>query len=112
MSRGLGRVQRKLLELLADGEHHGSLHLARDVYSIPFNNDGWQIVSNSRSAAIRRALRALAKAGLVEDCGRGCYSERYWCLAGRKKDLEERDRDALRKALFDLAREQQAPRES
>jgi hypothetical protein len=61
MSRGLGPLQERLLEALADGRLYTSNTLAVLVYGIEPSADGLAYVTEAQSVAIRRALNGLMK---------------------------------------------------
>jgi hypothetical protein len=61
MSRGLGPLQERLLEALADGRLYRALDLAVTVYDIQPSADGLRYVSEVQSVAVRRALNGLMK---------------------------------------------------
>jgi len=88
MSRGLGKVQRMCLEVLAgQREEIDSIVIAAKAL-------GKDEISDSEHVSFRRALRQLARAGKVVDMGRAYHNRRrYWALpeiAKRSFDLTER----------------------
>ena len=64
MSKGKGHVQRTIIEALAYIGHADSLTIAFMVF-------GENPVPTAQAASVRRALRKLAEAGEITDCGRG-----------------------------------------
>ena len=77
MSRGLGKIQRDCLEVfkLNDGELLDSIQVAIGVVCR-------DTITDSELASVRRALRKLAKAGLVVDMARRGWASntRHWAL--------------------------------
>jgi hypothetical protein len=69
VSRGHGRIQRRLLEILEHATQADTFTLASAVYDIK-PNDGVKMISEAQLVAVRRALAGLAKEGKVFDCGR------------------------------------------
>ncbi len=70
MSRGLGRVQRSVMDVLSWGGGLTSFDLAAQVYGAITLPDGRCSVSNAQRAAVRRALSSLQRRGLAFQCGR------------------------------------------
>ena len=59
MSRGLGKVQRSVMDVLSRGGGLTSFDLAAQVYGAITLPDGRCSVSNAQHAAVRRALSSL-----------------------------------------------------
>jgi hypothetical protein len=71
MSKGLGRVQRRLLDVLSDERAYSSTTLACEVYEVPRDpNDGRRWITETQSVSVLRALRRLAKSGKIRCLGR------------------------------------------
>jgi hypothetical protein len=65
MSRGYGSLQRRILEVLADGQSRTTLRLVADAYGV-LGEDGVARVSDAQLVSARRALRSLHKKGAVK----------------------------------------------
>jgi hypothetical protein len=80
MSRGLGRVERDVLEVFQN-------HAERTINSIEITAliVGRDTVTESEASSCRRALRSLARQGKIVDLGRtGCrFGRRYYALPDR-----------------------------
>jgi hypothetical protein len=76
MSHGLGVIQRGCLEVLALNKSD-----VLDSIAIAGLVVGRQTITEAEHVSVRRALRKLAKAGLVIDLGRGFrQGRRHWAL--------------------------------
>lgn len=76
MSKGLGNVQRKILDLFATdpGQMWDSITIAGRVFDM-------NPVGDSECVSVRRALRKLAASGDIECMGHGWHDGRKrWCL--------------------------------
>ena len=78
MSRGLGKVQRSVMDLLSRGGGLTSFDLAAQVYGVVTLPDGRCPVSNAQRAAVRRALASLQRRGLTFQCGRTRQARAMW----------------------------------
>src|ERR671932_1013940 len=78
MSRGLGKVQRSVMDVLSRGGGLTSFDLAAQVYRVPVRADGRWSVSNAQRAAVRRALSSLQRRGLTFQCGRNRQGRAAW----------------------------------
>jgi hypothetical protein len=73
MSRGLGKLQHKIIAALADGRV--------DTIGLTCRLTGMNPCPAIDVVNVRRALRSLARRGLVVDLGRGFVAgRRYWAL--------------------------------
>jgi hypothetical protein len=71
MSRGLGKLQRDLLEILEESDQEiNTITLAAIAYRIQPDETGFRGINDAQHAAVRRALRGLHKRGLVVELGR------------------------------------------
>jgi len=70
MSKGLGKIQRALLEMLSD-EPRSERELACDIYKIEPDANGRYVCSDAQYVAVRRALRRLKQLGYVDDMWTG-----------------------------------------
>ena len=77
MSRGLGNVQRSLMDVLNRGGGLTSFDLAAQVCGAITLPDGRGSVSNAQRAAVRRALASLQRRGLFQ-CGRNRQGRAAW----------------------------------
>lgn len=69
MSKGLGKTQLLVLERLkARGKALSALDIAGDIYYPEHECWDWQPPTEAKLVSVRRAIRSLAKAGLVK-CG-------------------------------------------
>jgi hypothetical protein len=76
MSRGHGKLQRRLLEILnSEARVFGTFELATRAFDVPPRRSGPTLITAAQEVAARRALRKLADEGAVNDL-------RY---AGRRK---------------------------
>jgi hypothetical protein len=80
MSRGLGKLQRELLETLEENAFEiDTLTLAAVAYRLQRDARGSYGISNAQHTAVRRALCNLHKQGLVVELGRKSYCNRcHW----------------------------------
>jgi hypothetical protein len=80
MSRGLGKLQRDLLETLEENNKSiDTLTLAALVYDVQPDANGVHRINNAQHTAVRRAMRNLHKRGLVVDLERPhSDARRYW----------------------------------
>ena len=77
MSKGHGRVERAVLEMLKLNNQMGAPALAAMVYRTDAElQTGERFVSNAERAAVRRALASLQKQGLVVKLGNMFHGER------------------------------------
>jgi hypothetical protein len=76
MSKGLGRIQRALLDTLADGEGHTAIEVACLVYGVEPKADGTRYCTDAQYAAVRRALCGLKRLGYVDDKWMGMGTRR------------------------------------
>jgi len=65
MSRGYGSLQRRILEVVADGLVRTTARLAADAYDVKPSEDGITRLSDAQLVTVRRALRSLTKKGSV-----------------------------------------------
>jgi hypothetical protein len=84
MSRGLGWLQRTVLQILeAQDRRMDTFEITATTYSVEQDADGnrrWG--TDAQHTAVRRALRRLAKQGKAVKLGRGYIrSRRYWANA-------------------------------
>jgi hypothetical protein len=77
MSRGLGRIQRECLRVIAGYEAGGvrptTFNVAADVYHVEHDADGSRMINDAQHVATKRALATLRRKGLVtgqQDMGR------------------------------------------
>src|SRR5919199_698145 len=78
MSRGLGRVQRSVMDLLSQGGGLTSFDLAAQVYGVVTLPNGTCTVSSAQRAAVRRAVASLQRRGLTVQCGRTHQGRAVW----------------------------------
>ena len=78
MSRGLGKVQRSVMDVLSWGDGLTSFDLAAQVYGAITLPDNRWTVSNAQRAAVRRALASLQRRGLTFQCGRTHQGRAVW----------------------------------
>ena len=91
MTRGLGKLQRDLLEILEEStEKLSTITLAAIAYRVQPDEIGFRGINDAQHVAVRRALRGLYKRGLVTELGRRRHRDnrRYW--ASLKVGLPER----------------------
>jgi hypothetical protein len=69
MSRGLGRIQREALRVIARYEAAGrrptTFNIAAEVYGVERDEDGNRLVSDAQHTATKRALAKLRRSGVV-----------------------------------------------
>ena len=94
MSRGLGKVQRMCLSVLAQEPE------PMDSITIAAKAMGHDVINDSEHVSFRRALRKLARAGKVVDIGRAFHDRRRrWALPdAAKRYFEEYERFFGRKS--------------
>jgi hypothetical protein len=91
MSRGLGKIQRMCMDVLANQES------MLDSIEIAGKALGKKEINDSEHVSFRRALRKLARAGMIVDMGRGFHDgRRRWALP----DVAKREFDELRQLGF------------
>lgn len=84
MSRGLGKVQRMCVNVLAQDSE------PRDSISIAATALDKDMINESEHVSFRRALRKLARAGKVVDLGRSFHNKRrHWALPDAAKRYNE-----------------------
>jgi len=91
MSRGPGKVQRRVLDLFAAKPDWmpDSIELAARVFD---KNP----ISDSEHVSVRRALRALVQSGVVVDMGRHWHDNRKrWCLPAKARAYHARVEQAF-----------------
>jgi hypothetical protein len=66
MSRGLGRIQRECLRVLAVGERLTTFTIAAEVYQVKQNKNGDRPVNHAQHIATARALANLRDKGLLK----------------------------------------------
>lgn len=88
MSRGLGKVQRMCLSVLAQEPE------PMDSITVAARAMGKDVINDSEHVSFRRALRKLARAGKVVDIGRAFHNKRrHWALPdAAKRYIEEYER--------------------
>ena len=84
MSRGLGRIQRGILEVLQYGQKE-TIALAGIIYAVAPGED----VTEAQHAAVRRALKTLQRAGKVEQLFIGHMGRAYWATLEKAKAYRE-----------------------
>lgn len=95
MSRGIGAIQRRLVETLE--QHEGLLdtfELAAHAYGL---NPDTALLEEAQLVAVRRALRGLARKGVIADLGRRGWSggRRRWANLGAAARYRERTKAAF-----------------
>ena len=69
MSRGLGRIQRDCLRVIAkcqaSGRQPTTFNIAAEVYRIKPDSDGNRMCNDAQHTAVKRALVSLRRKGLV-----------------------------------------------
>ena len=78
MSRGFGRVQRALMDVLNAGRAVTSFELAAKVYGTIGEPGGEPSVTRAQRSAVRCALASLRRRGLVFQCGRNRMGRAVW----------------------------------
>jgi hypothetical protein len=70
MSRGLGRIERECLRVIAKNEAAGkpstTIDIGGDVYETKRDRRGRRTINDAQHAAVRRALTGLRRKGLVK----------------------------------------------
>jgi predicted transcriptional regulator len=101
MSRGLGKVEKAVLETI---EHDRAKPL--DSYTIAFRISGDEYPTESRYSSTRRALTKLCKKGLITHMGDGWrFGCSHYMLPDEGKAYRERDarETATARAMFGLS---------
>src|SRR5215216_3723479 len=71
MSRGLGKIQHRLIKILrAHPGHLDTFELTARVYELSPDERGHVVLSHVQVGAVRRALRALVNKGIIATVGR------------------------------------------
>ncbi len=85
MSRGLGRVERAVLEVLRQERQRQailprltSFEITARVFGVPQGADGEYALSEAQRASVRRALLSLRRRGLVFRCGFNRLGRARW----------------------------------
>src|SRR5919199_6391488 len=78
MSRGFGRVQRAVMDVLNAGRAVTSFELAAKVYGTASEPGGGPCVTKAQRSAVRRALASLQQRGLAFQCGRNRLGRAVW----------------------------------
>ncbi len=69
MSRGLGRIERECLRVIADYEAAGkeptTFNIAAEVYRVERDKNGNRMINDAQHVAAKRALASLRRKGLV-----------------------------------------------
>ena len=88
MSRGHGKIQRRVLELLSQDEPGGfwAIQLAAQVFECPVVR-GTTLVTRAQLHAVERALRKLAAEGLVATISGRIHRRKIWLEKSRADDL-------------------------
>jgi hypothetical protein len=77
MSRGLGAVQRRILEILsAEDGLIDTLEIAGRVFDCAADAHGVVLISPAQAVSVRRACRGLVEAGKIADLGRHWHNGR------------------------------------
>lgn len=72
MSRGHGKVQQRLLDILnGDDRAFETFELTARVFDVSSNEDGEILVTDAQLVAVRRALQRLACERVIRSFGRG-----------------------------------------
>jgi hypothetical protein len=104
MSRGHGRIERALLAILDVADNHlNTFELTAAVFTLQPDNTGLVVISPARIGAVRRALRKLAREGLVVPVGssktspgRGWHDRRaHWISARTLPAYRQREEASL-----------------
>ncbi|MBR1237732.1 hypothetical protein [Bradyrhizobium sp. AUGA SZCCT0182] len=94
MSRGLGRIQREVLALIAarrirDKECDlDTYQLTRLVYDVKPDENDFHRLTDAQVVAVRRALRGLERAGMVARLYRTSQNREVWATAERAAQHE------------------------
>lgn len=93
MSKGLGRVQRECLRVIAECEAAGkrptTFNVACEVYHVPRDRNGDRLCSDAQHVATKRALAGLRRKGLVageQEVELSAHGERSFVLAKSPTD--------------------------
>jgi hypothetical protein len=65
MSKGLGKIQRRVLDEMAALGRTDTFELTAAVFDVKPSEDGVRLLSTTQLSSVRRAVRRLAKLGLV-----------------------------------------------
>jgi hypothetical protein len=101
MSRGLGRIQREVLALIAarrirDRECDlDTYQLTRLVYDVKPDENDFHLLTDAQVVAVRRALRGLERAGKVARLYRTGKNREVWATLERAAQ-HEREIEAMR----------------
>ena len=82
MSRGHGKVERAVLEVLAKHKLVNTFTIAAAVYLIQPNEQGSRIMTDAQLVSVRRALRKLEACGAAVRVHRGYNKRAYWAAEG------------------------------
>jgi hypothetical protein len=86
MSKGLGRIQRQVLEELAREQPLTTFQLAARIYDCPIDADGLPLVADAQLVAVRRALLGFQRKGTVSG-HRGFHDRRArWFVKGSDQE--------------------------
>ena len=66
MSRGLGRIQRDCLRVIADGKRLTTSTIAAEVYQVTPDKNGNRWINHAQHVATSRALANLRDKGLIK----------------------------------------------
>jgi hypothetical protein len=111
MSKGHGKLQRRLLEILDASRAFETFELTAQVFAVRPDEHGRIIVTATQVVAVRRALQKLAHEGVIYDLGYG-GRRKVWAnerlgLRVKIRMLQEqnaRDRDAGKMDFADFKR--------
>ena len=94
VSKGGGNIQRRVLAIFERGAGglFSTFDLAIKVYDVRRDADGDYPLTDAQQSSVRRALRALAKRGMVSG-RRGWHDQRErWATPARWAEYDERAR--------------------
>ena len=88
MSRGHGKIERRVLELLSEDEPgvFFAIQLTTQVFECP-TVSGVKLVTRAQVHAVQRALRTLAAEGLVAALGGRLSRRKVWLEKSRADEL-------------------------
>jgi hypothetical protein len=92
MSRGPGKLQSRLLEILATTEDQplDTFLLAAGIYKPEPDPQGRILLTTAQIKAVHRALRSLLKAGKIEEFGHNSKGRMQWRrLGARARDTDK-----------------------